>query len=540
MERLRIVEEGQERYCDLANRVVTVGRSSKNDISLKDRNTSRRHCNVLQVGDSWFAVDCDSHNGTFVNGVRISKKELVNGDRISIGEVNIYFLTGKDVAQPGDKKDAAEPPSVPNAAALDKKGQGNDKAEEILVQEKRIGQEKMEELSSLSPMKDITPNKEDVPLPAPVLSKVDEIDKELMEASQKMAAVSPEPLGFQARPASPAKQADMDMDMENPMAAPVVAEKEIAHEKEREKMSKSGLHLTKELNQLRDLYHRFQSQMAFHLIGQEKIGKLLITALLAGGHCLIQGDNLAVKAIIANRAAKGLNLAFRHIYWNASYAQETLRKANIILLQNAPVELAASVMCESRLKLVSSGDRSYRLPEPYLLVLNEDSTDGTTLSKSLENFFVFSVPLASLALQEEISLLEMSAQEGENERTLLSPQEFQNFQRLVDSIKISRACLEYIGRIIRLTRPAEEDALPLVKEKINKGCHPIVGIWIIKGAQATAALHGREAVSAKDIQAIARYLIPSRLLLSMQALQSGDTGETIYHAILSKLKEPVE
>lgn len=534
MERLRIVEEGQERYFDLANRLVTIGRSSKNEISLKDRNTSRRHCNVLQVGDSWFAVDCDSHNGTFVNGVRISKKELVNGDRISIGEVNIFFLSGKEnenKAQPVEQAAVADKAAGEKAAApVDKavvaagKGKNGNKAAD---QEMLFKEDMLDEMEDMIPQRRDDSGKPEKPMAPAVPSKVDEIDKELMEASQKQEALRP----------APAKSPVPD---EPKIAPPVLPEKEPVKAKESDVAGKNGEQMAKDLNQLRDLYHRFQSQMAFHLIGQEKIGKLLITSLLAGGHCLLQGDNLAAKAIIASRAAKGLNLAFRHIYWNNAYAPETLRKSNVVLLQNVPLELVTSVLCESRLKLVSSGDRSYKLPEPYLMVMNDDGGGDNSLLKALHNFFVFAVPLSPLALQEEISLLEMSTQEVENEKSLVSPQEFQNFQRLVETIKISRSCLEYIGRLMRATRPEEEDAPSFVKEKVSKGVNPTVGVWIVKGAQATAALHGREAVSAKDIQGIARYLIPPRLALTPQAIKTGDSGEVIYHSILGKLKEPVE
>ena len=104
----------------------------KNDITLKDRNASRRHCNIIQVGDSWFVVDCDSHNGTYVNEEKITKKELDDGDKIMVGAIEIYFLVakeGEEFKMPDIKKEEA--PVVENVKDIE----DDDSSEEKLSPE---------------------------------------------------------------------------------------------------------------------------------------------------------------------------------------------------------------------------------------------------------------------------------------------------------------------------------------------------------------------------------------------------------------------
>ena len=86
-EELFLLVEGR-RY-RVTQRSTTIGRSRDCDIVLQDSNASRQHAEIRHIGLDYFAVDLGSTNGTLVNGQRIRRHALANGDRVMIGTTEI-------------------------------------------------------------------------------------------------------------------------------------------------------------------------------------------------------------------------------------------------------------------------------------------------------------------------------------------------------------------------------------------------------------------------------------------------------------------
>ena len=70
---------------------VVIGRSRECDLRVADGNASRRHAEVLREGDAYIVVDLGSTNGTELNGRRIMRETLSDGDRITIGATDLVF-----------------------------------------------------------------------------------------------------------------------------------------------------------------------------------------------------------------------------------------------------------------------------------------------------------------------------------------------------------------------------------------------------------------------------------------------------------------
>lgn len=71
--------------------VVSIGRKEENDIHIDNMAVSGRHAKLVLEGDSHILYDLNSLNGTFVNGVKISKAKLKNNDQIIIGKHTLIF-----------------------------------------------------------------------------------------------------------------------------------------------------------------------------------------------------------------------------------------------------------------------------------------------------------------------------------------------------------------------------------------------------------------------------------------------------------------
>jgi hypothetical protein len=70
---------------------VVIGRSRECDLRIADLNASRRHAELQKDGDGYWIVDLGSMNGTLVNGRRVDKERLDDGDRITLGSTEIVF-----------------------------------------------------------------------------------------------------------------------------------------------------------------------------------------------------------------------------------------------------------------------------------------------------------------------------------------------------------------------------------------------------------------------------------------------------------------
>lgn len=102
MAKIIVSDASGEREVPLDKDELGIGRTAQNDISLKVPEASREHCRILREGDAWFVEDLQSSNGTRVNGRKVTKFELQDGDEISIGAATMRFLESEVVDDLGE------------------------------------------------------------------------------------------------------------------------------------------------------------------------------------------------------------------------------------------------------------------------------------------------------------------------------------------------------------------------------------------------------------------------------------------------------
>ena len=89
----------QEWPVDLGDRPVTLGRSSKSVVHIKDSNLSRVHCEFRAEGGGFVVADLESMNGTRVNGAKVTTHVLAPGDRVEIGATIVFFEKVPEIAE---------------------------------------------------------------------------------------------------------------------------------------------------------------------------------------------------------------------------------------------------------------------------------------------------------------------------------------------------------------------------------------------------------------------------------------------------------
>jgi len=88
-----IVKKGEEAVEEflLKEEGASIGRGEGNELLLSDRSVSRRHARIIREGERWFLEDLGSSNGTFIEGRKIKKEELISGTEFRIGKFNVLF-----------------------------------------------------------------------------------------------------------------------------------------------------------------------------------------------------------------------------------------------------------------------------------------------------------------------------------------------------------------------------------------------------------------------------------------------------------------
>ncbi len=83
---------------------TVLGRGLEADVRLVEEKMSRRHCRLFMEGDSTYIEDLNSTNGTYVNGGRIDRHRLIDGDKIQVGDTTILKFTYNDTLEESFQK----------------------------------------------------------------------------------------------------------------------------------------------------------------------------------------------------------------------------------------------------------------------------------------------------------------------------------------------------------------------------------------------------------------------------------------------------
>ena len=112
------------REIPLSRTLMSIGRDPSNDVVLPDAMVSRRHAVIEYRGSQYFLRDCNSSNGSLVNGDRVSERTLRDGDLVAIGTARLLFRD--EVTEEGSGKVVQHPSSprlqCPACAADHRKG----------------------------------------------------------------------------------------------------------------------------------------------------------------------------------------------------------------------------------------------------------------------------------------------------------------------------------------------------------------------------------------------------------------------------------
>lgn len=293
------------------------------------------------------------------------------------------------------------------------------------------------------------------------------------------------------------------------------------------------------------------------IVGKRREIVLLMTALLSGGHVLIEDVPGTGKTTLAATLAAVCGLTFKRAQFTPDVMASDITGFNMYNRQKEKFEFIEGLaMCNimladeinraspktqsALLEAMEEGNvtvdgKSYPLPDPFFVVATQNPTGfvGTyPLPEAQLDRFSVRLSLGYPQPSEEIRII--SERRGKNPiddvKTVTDADELRTMIREISELYIDERIYEYIVNLVSQTRNAED---------LSLGASPRASLIISKMAQATAYMIGRSYVVPEDIASVFVPVVAHRIAVKRQAKLEGQTAEKILYDILKKTAVPI-
>lgn len=316
---------------------------------------------------------------------------------------------------------------------------------------------------------------------------------------------------------------------------------------------------TMDLSTFSQKIETIKSEASKALIGQQKMLDLLLTALFARGHVLIEGVPGVAKTLTSRLMAAITESDFKRIQFtpdlmpsdilgtsifnlkeqNFEYKKGPVF-ANLVLIDEinrAPAKTQASLFEVMEEKQVTNDGIVYPMEGIFMVIATQNPVEqeGTyKLPEAQLDRFLFKINVDYPSLDEEQQILELiNKQDGfkklEFIDKVLSKEEVAGIQEFLGSILIKPDLLKYIATLVQQTR--QHPSLYL-------GASPRASIDLMNASRAFAAIKGRDYTTPEDIQYLLRPVIEHRVVLTPEAELQGVTLEEISRQIIQQVEVP--
>ncbi|MEO0422793.1 MAG: MoxR family ATPase, partial [Pseudomonadota bacterium] len=286
------------------------------------------------------------------------------------------------------------------------------------------------------------------------------------------------------------------------------------------------------------------------IVGQEEVVEQLLVALLAGGHCLLEGVPGLAKTLLVKTLAQSLSLDFRRIQFTPDLMPSDVIGTQILeedhttgrrvfTFQRGPVfthllladeinrtppKTQAALLEAMQERSVSYAGESHVLEAPFFVLATQNPIEqaGTyALPEAQLDRFLLNVHIDYPSEAEEREIIARTTGGGEaSVSAVLAREVVIALQGLVREVSLSEALLEYIVTLTRATRP-QHSSVVAVKEWIKWGAGPRAGQALALASKARALLCGRYGATQEDVQAMVLPVLRHRVLLNFHAEAEG-------------------
>ena len=304
------------------------------------------------------------------------------------------------------------------------------------------------------------------------------------------------------------------------------------------------------------------------VVGQDEPVNQILTAMFAGGHCMIQGPPGTAKTLAIVSLAKVMDLDFKRIQFTPDLMPSDISGTEILEadqvtghrvtkfvkgpvfcnllmadeINRTPPKTQAALLEVMQEKQVTIGGTTHALPKPFYVMATQISMEqeGTyPLPEAQQDRFMLSVLMDYLPEDQEAQVVRQST--GFHQVALekiIDGSELAGFVGAVRSVTLPPHLGEFIVNLTSATRPGVAGCPDFVKEYVSWGAGLRASQNLALASKSAAALEGRSIVEFEDVQHIINPVLRHRIGLSFRAEVDRVTIEDIIQRIVATVPKP--
>jgi MoxR-like ATPase len=299
------------------------------------------------------------------------------------------------------------------------------------------------------------------------------------------------------------------------------------------------------------------------MVGQEKLLTRMLIALVTGGHILLEGVPGLAKTTAVKTLAQALGLKFQRISFtpdllpadvigtliyspkDGAFSPKLGPVFTHLLLADeinrAPAKVQSALLEAMQEHQVTIGDRSYRLPEPFMVMATQNpiEQEGTyPLPEAQIDRFMLKCRVDYPSKDDERRIMNRFTQKTDiRVEPVLTAEQILQMRAILDQVYCDEKVGDYILDLVFATRRPADYGLDLTPH-IEYGGSPRASIYLNLAARANAMLSGRAYATPQDVKEIAHDVLRHRIILTYEAEAEELTSDGVVTRILNEIPVP--
>ncbi len=302
---------------------------------------------------------------------------------------------------------------------------------------------------------------------------------------------------------------------------------------------------------------RIQANLESCILGKTDEIKLLLTAMLAGGHVLLEDVPGTGKTVLIKSLAKSIRGQFRRIQCNPDLLPTDITGVsiyhpkdevfifrpgpiitNILLadeINRATTKTQSALLEAMEERHITVDGEAHELPNPFLLLATQNPIDfeGTYIlpEAQLDRFMMkFSLGYPDEATETKMIHSQSVVHPIELLQPVADVEEISTIQQRVKQVHLDDAVASYLVAITRQTRE---------HPSIFLGASPRATLALVQASKAYALLQERDYVIPDDIKFLAPYVLGHRILLHAEARMDGTSVQSVLQSVFQQVRVPI-
>ena len=314
-----------------------------------------------------------------------------------------------------------------------------------------------------------------------------------------------------------------------------------------------------DVSQLNEAVTKIKTEIAKVIVGQEEMIELMIAAILADGHVLIEGVPGVAKTLTAKLLARCIDVPFSRIQFtpdlmpsdvigtsvfNPQTAKFSFKHgpifSNIVLIDEinrSPAKTQAALFEVMEEKQITVDGITYPIPQPFMVLATQNPVEheGTyRLPEAQLDRFLFKIEVKYPTPEEEVQILEyahkgITTHFAEAVQPVLNGNEIISIREQVNNVHIEDKVLKYIAELVYETRN---------NKSLFLGASPRASVAVLRAAKAIAAINERDFVTPDDVVRVLHSVLCHRIILTPEKEMEGSTAADVIKDITKKIEVP--